>query len=535
MRGLKSTLALLVVLLGLGALHLFRSREEARFDRHEAGKAVPGARGVKNRRPEGEIGVGRRHVAEEGRRRLEARRRRSRCRRPIPTRPAWPTRSATSRSSGSSTRTRPTSSRTASTRRASMSNTSRRRPRSSGHLLVGAKAAAGGNLYARREDQKRVVLIAQYHESSLNKSTFDLRDKAIMKFDRRQGRRRRRERRRQGIRARQGRRRLEDDQAGRRARGLLGGRRTDRPRRERADEGGRHHGADASRPEEVRIRQAAGDHQSASGQRARHAGGRRQRPTTRRPTSATRRSRTSSPSTTAPPTTSRKPADDYRKKELFDFRAFDATHVELTQERSDGDLRARQGEGRQVAGYVASRQPQSRRSRPLESRERCSPAWPTFAPRRSSIRRPRPACNRRRSIVVAKFDDGKKQENASRSARTARRVRARAPTIPEQQRSKRKSWTRRSRRSTSFQNDRTPGAACCWPLVSISTIALLATVILRRRATAHRQRSSRPLQPHLESPNCNRTSRRSSPRQPSSAGPGVWSSNRSRAAKRCMR
>jgi len=56
--------------------------------------------------------------------------------------------------------------------------------KSAGHLQIGAKSAAGGNLYARREDQKRVVLIAQYHESSLNKSTFDLRDKSIIKFDR---------------------------------------------------------------------------------------------------------------------------------------------------------------------------------------------------------------------------------------------------------------------------------------------------------------------------------------------------------------
>jgi len=56
--------------------------------------------------------------------------------------------------------------------------------KTAGHLQIGAKSAAGGNLYARREDQKRVVLIAQYHESSLNKSTFDLRDKSIIKFDR---------------------------------------------------------------------------------------------------------------------------------------------------------------------------------------------------------------------------------------------------------------------------------------------------------------------------------------------------------------
>lgn len=53
-----------------------------------------------------------------------------------------------------------------------------------GHLFIGAKSATGGNLYARRDDQKRVVLVAQYHEGSLNKSTFDLRDKTIVKFDR---------------------------------------------------------------------------------------------------------------------------------------------------------------------------------------------------------------------------------------------------------------------------------------------------------------------------------------------------------------
>jgi uncharacterized protein DUF4340 len=56
--------------------------------------------------------------------------------------------------------------------------------KTAGHLFVGAKTATGGNLYARRDDQKRVVLIAQFYETSLNKSTFDLRDKSIIKFDR---------------------------------------------------------------------------------------------------------------------------------------------------------------------------------------------------------------------------------------------------------------------------------------------------------------------------------------------------------------
>lgn len=56
--------------------------------------------------------------------------------------------------------------------------------KTAGKLLVGSKTATGGNLYARRDDQTRVVLIGQYHEGSLNKSTFELRDKAILKLDR---------------------------------------------------------------------------------------------------------------------------------------------------------------------------------------------------------------------------------------------------------------------------------------------------------------------------------------------------------------
>lgn len=54
----------------------------------------------------------------------------------------------------------------------------------SGRLLIGIRTATGGNLYARRDDQPRVILVGQYHEATLNKSTFDLRDKHIVKLDR---------------------------------------------------------------------------------------------------------------------------------------------------------------------------------------------------------------------------------------------------------------------------------------------------------------------------------------------------------------
>ena len=51
------------------------------------------------------------------------------------------------------------------------------------HLLVGEKTATGGDLYARRPDEKRVFLIASYLDGTFNRTPFDLRDKAVLKFD----------------------------------------------------------------------------------------------------------------------------------------------------------------------------------------------------------------------------------------------------------------------------------------------------------------------------------------------------------------
>jgi len=54
----------------------------------------------------------------------------------------------------------------------------------SGKLLIGKKTATGGSIYARKDDEKRVVLIGEYNSTTFNKSTFDLRDKAIVTVDR---------------------------------------------------------------------------------------------------------------------------------------------------------------------------------------------------------------------------------------------------------------------------------------------------------------------------------------------------------------
>jgi uncharacterized protein DUF4340 len=51
------------------------------------------------------------------------------------------------------------------------------------HLLIGEKTATGGDLYAKTPDQKRVFLVAAYLENTFNRTPFDLRDKAALKFD----------------------------------------------------------------------------------------------------------------------------------------------------------------------------------------------------------------------------------------------------------------------------------------------------------------------------------------------------------------
>ena len=52
------------------------------------------------------------------------------------------------------------------------------------HLLVGEKTTTGGDLYARLPNQKRVFLINSYNDATFNKNTFALRDKKIVKVER---------------------------------------------------------------------------------------------------------------------------------------------------------------------------------------------------------------------------------------------------------------------------------------------------------------------------------------------------------------
>jgi hypothetical protein len=54
----------------------------------------------------------------------------------------------------------------------------------SGTLKLGNKNATQGEVYALKDDEKRVFLVNAFQETTFNKTPFDLRDKKILKFDR---------------------------------------------------------------------------------------------------------------------------------------------------------------------------------------------------------------------------------------------------------------------------------------------------------------------------------------------------------------
>jgi Domain of unknown function (DUF4340) len=53
-----------------------------------------------------------------------------------------------------------------------------------GQLAIGDKTPTMGDIYAMKPDEKKVFLISSFQESNFNRKPFDLRDKKILKFDR---------------------------------------------------------------------------------------------------------------------------------------------------------------------------------------------------------------------------------------------------------------------------------------------------------------------------------------------------------------
>lgn len=51
-------------------------------------------------------------------------------------------------------------------------------------LLIGEKTPTGGDLYAKLENDKKVFLVSSYLDNTFNRTPFDLRDKRILSFER---------------------------------------------------------------------------------------------------------------------------------------------------------------------------------------------------------------------------------------------------------------------------------------------------------------------------------------------------------------
>ena len=112
-------------------------------------------------------------------------------------------------------------------------------------LLIGEKSPTGGDLFAKRNDEKRVFLIPAFQETTFNKDDVRPARQDGAEVRSRQGGRRRVSRRRQDAGDREGRRRLEDHEAGADASRLRIGRRAGRPSADGADEVDRRRTGDA--------------------------------------------------------------------------------------------------------------------------------------------------------------------------------------------------------------------------------------------------------------------------------------------------
>ena len=52
------------------------------------------------------------------------------------------------------------------------------------HLFIGEKTPTGSDLYAKLQDGKRVFLVGSFLDNTFNRTPFDLRDKSVLEFDR---------------------------------------------------------------------------------------------------------------------------------------------------------------------------------------------------------------------------------------------------------------------------------------------------------------------------------------------------------------
>ena len=234
-------------------------------------------------------------------------------------------------------------------------------------LLIGEKSPTGADLFAKRNDEKKVFLIPAFQETTFNKDTFDLRDKMVLKFDREKvdgldvtaGR--------QDAGDREGRRRVEDHQAGADARRLRIGRGARRPPADGADEVDRRREATPADLKKYGLdKPEATVNLNAGSARATLLFGGKAADNTVYARDASKPAVVTVESALLDDL--KKGADDYRRKDLFEFRAYNANRVELTRGSDVVVFERVKGQGENAAGQVAARQPEPCRRRSRQGR-----------------------------------------------------------------------------------------------------------------------------------------------------------------------
>ena len=174
---------LLVVLIGARrVLYFVESKKPAGGDAEKKDKVVHG-RGRQDRRVHGQVGVGRAHDAAEERHRT-GRSSQPRGGKPDAGEVSGITSNLASLEIQRVIDENPSGSHGVQPRRSRASRSTFKAGGKDHKLLIGRKTPPGSDLYARLDDQKRVFLIPSFVDTTFNRTTFDLRDKAVLTVNR---------------------------------------------------------------------------------------------------------------------------------------------------------------------------------------------------------------------------------------------------------------------------------------------------------------------------------------------------------------
>jgi len=276
-------------------------------------------------------------------------------------------------------------------------------------LLLGDKTATGGDMYAKHANQPQVFLVSAYLESTFNKTTFDLRDKTILAFERNKA---------DAIEIVTADHTLQFAKSGEdwkltrpveakadygSVEGLLGRVQTAQMKAIAAAEMADAKAYGLDKPE-VTVTVGAGSSRATLVIGKAGEGGTFYARDQARPTVFTIE--------TSLVDELKKPADNYRKKDLFEFRSFTANRIEITRGKETLVFEKTKGQGKDAQEKWRQVQP--------TAKDVDATKFDSFLTRLSNLRAQsfldpkdkttKTGLDAPAAVVVVKFDDGKKQE-----------------------------------------------------------------------------------------------------------------------------